>query len=481
MNLQNTYATLPDLFFQKINPVPVRHPEFVVFNFTLANELQIETKLFANSAGYFSGNDLIPGAQPLAQAYAGHQFGHFNMLGDGRAVLLGEHVDQHGRRWDLQLKGSGKTAYSRGGDGRAALGPMLREYMISEAMHALGVPTTRALAVVTTGETVERETTLPGAILARIAASHIRVGTFEYAATKGGPSAVKALADYSIHRHDPEALQTNNPYVTFYANVIKRQADLIAKWMNLGFIHGVMNTDNMSISGESIDYGPCAFMDEYNQATVFSSIDRHGRYAYGNQPAIAEWNLARLGEALLPLFDLNTDNAIKIAEEQLVKFVDHFRQSYLTELKTKLGLRKKIESDHILIEQLIASLETHHADYTNTFQVLMNEELMGPLQMTNFFMTDSMREFKKNWQNRLALEEGGHEQTLNLMRKTNPVTIPRNHLIEDAIIAATDNGNYQGMKDLVAKLQNPFDQNVDFKFRLPGGPGRGGYKTFCGT
>ena len=389
MQLQNTYKKLAKILHKQVQPQPVKEPRLVVYNEALADSLGIDglaTQDHSELAQIFAGNQMLPGSEPIAQAYAGHQFGHFNILGDGRAILLGEWIDPLANRWDIQLKGSGRTPYSRRGDGLAALGPMLREYLISEAMAALGIPTTRSLAVVATGEPVFRRAALPGAILTRISASYIRVGTFEYAFAVGGSTLVKALADYAIDRHDPKMnnvdvtdSRTANRYLLFLDSVIDRQASLVAKWMCIGFIHGVMNTDNMTISGETIDYGPCAFMDTYDPATVFSSIDHQGRYALGNQPAIAQWNLTRFAETLLPLFDSNETNALSLARESLATFKIKFKEYYYRGMGAKLGLLQVKDTDESLVEDLLKIMHEAQADYTNTFY-LRSEEHTSELQ-----------------------------------------------------------------------------------------------------
>jgi len=473
MKLQNTYLSLPSIFYHKINPLPVSDPKLVVFNEQLAEEIGLSAAELKNSPDIFSGNFIVPGSTPIAQAYAGHQFGHLNILGDGRAHLLGEIVDPKGQRWDMQLKGSGPTPFSRGGDGRATLGPMLREYIISEAMHALNIPTTRSLAVVTTGEIVDRESRLPGAILTRIASSHIRVGTFEFAALKGGVEAVKALADYSVSRHYPELVNSSQVYLEFLNSVIKRQAFLIAKWMNVGFIHGVMNTDNMTISGESIDFGPCAFMDEYDPRAVFSSIDQRGRYAYGNQPLIAQWNLARFAETLVPLLDDDQKAAIKLAEEALASFSELFQNFYLQGLRAKLGFEKIDLGDVNLIEQLFRCMTEAKADYTQTFWALTKEILHQRVEFQQWI---------KSWEQRVQAEGRSTDETIKIMKKNNPVVIPRNHLVEEALDEAVTNNNYVPFEALLKILKEPFNETTEnIKYRDPQPGHSSGYQTFCGT
>ena len=377
--LEHTYADLPQLFHSPATPTPVREPRLVAFNRPLAIGLGLDPEALESPEGaaIFAGNALPDGARPIAQAYAGHQFGHFTALGDGRAILLGEQITPSGDRFDIQLKGAGKTRFSRRGDGRAALGPMLREYVISEAMHALGIPTTRSLAVVTTGEPVYREGRLEGAVLTRVAASHIRVGTMQWASAHEDAEATRALADYTRARHYPELAESSDPYLDLFRAIVARQASLIARWQLVGFIHGVMNTDNMALSGETIDYGPCAFMDTYDPATVFSSIDESGRYAYGNQPPIAQWNLARLAEAMLPLFDPDADRAVERATEALARFPDLFNQHRLDGMRAKLGLFTQEDDDEALVNDLLAWMQRRSADYTNTFRSLTRGRLAG--------------------------------------------------------------------------------------------------------
>jgi len=368
-NLDNSYARLPELFFTSTNPTAVNAPELIILNYPLATSLGLNVQALQSQDGVavLAGNHIPEGALPLAQAYAGHQFGRFTMLGDGRAVLLGEQITPLGERFDIQLKGSGKTPYSRGGDGRAALGPMLREYIISEAMHALGIATTRSLAVVTTGETIIRETDQPGAILTRVAVSHLRIGTFQYVSKWGTVEDLRSLADYTLQRHFPDVDAAPNQYLFLLQEVIKRQAVLIAKWQLVGFIHGVMNTDNMALSGETIDYGPCAFMDSYDPATVFSSIDIHGRYAYGNQPHIAGWNLARFAETLLPLLHVDQAQAINLAQNAISEFSELYHHNWLAGMRAKLGIYNVETQDESLIEGLLNMMQKYGADYTNTF------------------------------------------------------------------------------------------------------------------
>lgn len=475
----NSYARLPQTFFTSQNPASVSSPKLAILNEELAQSLGLDTQTLQSEEGtaIFAGNKIPDGASPLAQAYAGHQFGHFTMLGDGRAVLLGEQITPTGERFDIQLKGSGRTPYSRGGDGRAALGPMLREYIISEAMHGLGIPTTRSLAVVTTGEEITRESYLPGAILTRVAASHLRVGTFQYAARWGSQEELRELADYAIKRHYPEIQDDENRYLSFLEEVIKRQAMLIAKWQLVGFIHGVMNTDNMTISGETIDYGPCAFMDTYDPATVFSSIDREGRYAYGNQPNIGVWNLARLAEALLPLLHENQEEAVTLAQDKLSDFAQVFESNWLEGMRAKLGLFNEEEEDKPLIKDLLDMMQKHRADYTNTFRALT----LDKLDETILNGTTEFTEWLERWKARLGMQEESRDSSIQLMRNSNPSVIPRNHRVEEALEAA-NNGDYSVMERLLGILSNPYEYSLEQQeyTTLPA-PSPRPYRTFCGT
>jgi uncharacterized protein YdiU (UPF0061 family) len=463
--LEHSYARLPQAFHVRIEPTPVREPQLVVLNAPLAESLGLNATSL-NDAGVFAGNALPPGAEPLAQAYAGHQYAHFTMLGDGRAILLGEQITPSGDRFDIQLKGSGPTPFSRRGDGRAALAPMLREHVISEAMHALGIPTTRSLAVVTTGETVWRqEGGLPGAVLARVAASHIRVGTFEYAAARRDKEGLRALADHTRQRHYPEL--EGGPTDLFEA-VMERQARLIAQWMHIGFIHGVMNTDNMALSGETIDYGPCAFMDAYDPATVFSSIDRHGRYAYGNQPHIAQWNLARLAEAMLPLFHEDEKQAVEIGNGLITKFEGRFKHHWLAGMRAKLGLFNQEDDDTALIQSLLDWMHETKADFTNTFRDLTRGSGGTP-------------EWHARWRERLQRQPQSADEAVALMRRSNPAFIPRNHKVEEALAAASNHGDLNPMHRLLTVLAAPFDHTQDWpEFSQPSDDTEG-YQTFCGT
>ncbi|WP_064199535.1 protein adenylyltransferase SelO [Brevibacillus brevis] len=479
-NFENSYTTLPKSFFSRLNPPPVRSPKLAILNERLAKSLGLNVEALQTEEviAMLAGNKTPEGAMPLAQAYAGHQFGHFTMLGDGRALLLGEQITPTGERFDIQLKGSGRTPYSRGGDGRAALGPMLREYIISEAMHGLGIPTTRSLAVVTTGESVYRESELPGAILTRVAASHIRVGTFQFAARFCSIEDLRALADYTLQRHFPEIETEENRYLLLLKGVIQRQAALIAKWQLVGFIHGVMNTDNMAISGETIDYGPCAFMDTYDPATVFSSIDVQGRYAYGNQPYIAVWNLSRFAESLLPLLHENEAQAVKIAEDALAEFSKLYHSNWLTGMRAKLGLFNEEEQDEALIENLLNMMKEHRADYTNTFRTLT----FNQPEETVLFGTSEFTEWHEQWKARLTRQPEDTDAVQQGMKKNNPAVIPRNHRVEEALEAAWKEGDYTVMERLLTVLSDPYaytPEQVEYT-TLPAESARP-YQTFCGT
>jgi uncharacterized protein YdiU (UPF0061 family) len=479
-NFENSYAHLPESMFTTIKPTPVRKPELIIFNEPLATMLGLDNKALHSKDGVqiLAGNEVPEGTESLAQAYAGHQFGHFTMLGDGRAVLLGEHITPQGERVDIQLKGAGRTPYSRGGDGRAVLGPMLREYIISEAMHGLGIPTTRSLAVVTTGETIIRETEQPGAILTRVAASHLRVGTFQYVAAWGTLEDLRTLADYTLQRHYPDVILKENRYLLLLREVIGRQAELIANWQLVGFIHGVMNTDNMALSGETIDYGPCAFMDMYDPETVFSSIDQQGRYAYGNQPGIANWNLARFAETLLPLLDEDQEQAIKLAEEEIADFKERSYHHWLTGMRAKLGIFNEEVEDVTLSEDLLDLMQKYQADYTNTFRALT----LGKLEESTLFGTAEFTKWHELWQARLSRQEQSKAASQELMRSSNPAIIPRNHRVEEALAAAVEREDYGVMERLLKALSNPYAYSTEQEeySALPEESTRP-YRTFCGT
>lgn len=479
-NFDNSYARLPKLFFTSLNPTPVRSPKLIILNDHLAITLGLDTQALQSEAGVavLAGNQIPEGALPLAQAYAAHQFGHFNLLGDGRAILLGEQITPQGRRFDIQLKGSGRTPYSRRGDGRAALGPMLREYIISEAMHALGIDTTRSLAVVATGEPVIRETQLPGAILTRVADSHLRVGTFQYVSKWGTVDDLRVLADYTLQRHFSYVGTDSDRYFRLLQEVIKRQALLIAKWQLVGFIHGVMNTDNMAVSGETIDYGPCAFMDVYDPATVFSSIDAHGRYAYGNQPYIAGWNLSRFAETLLPLLNANQEHSLELAQAAISDYAELYHRNWLTGMRAKLGIFDAEEQDEKLIEGLLDMMKKYRADYTNTFRALTLELS----ENMDWFAAPEFSQWYTTWQARLDRQQETRTSSYQLMKKSNPAIIPRNHQVEAALASAVHLEDYSVMKRLLAVLANPYAysaEQTDYsalpeRSDLP-------YQTFCGT
>lgn len=478
-NFQNTYAGLPKSFYTKTNPTPVRAPKLVLLNEPLALFLGLDAKALKEIEGVFmlAGNTIPPGAVPLAQAYGGHQFGHFSILGDGRAVLLGEQISSNGGIYDIQLKGSGPTPYSRGGDGRAAIGPMLREYIISEAMHALGIPTTRSLSVCLTGEPVYRQTMLPGAVLTRVASSHIRVGTFQYAAVRGTKEELKTLADYTSNRHYKNFKSADNPYLYLLQQAIERQASLIAAWQLVGFVHGVMNTDNMALSGETIDYGPCAFMDSYDPSTVFSSIDISGRYAYGNQPEMAKWNLYRFAETLLSLLDENEEKAITIAQEALSRFDGLYQSHYLAGMRAKLGLFSEEKEDAAFIGELLLLMYKYHADYTNTFLALTFDKI----NETVFHDKEDFMLWHQKWQARLSSQPQDKAACLELMKKTNPAVIARNHRVEEALSAAAKE-NYSPLLKLLDILSCPYAHSAkQAAYAAPAPQCDVPYRTYCGT
>jgi uncharacterized protein YdiU (UPF0061 family) len=479
----NSYARLPERFYARLAPTPVAEPCLVKLNVALARELGLDPALLASQQGVelLAGNRLALGSEPIALAYAGHQFGNFvPQLGDGRAILLGEVLDRDGRRRDIQLKGSGPTPFSRRGDGRAALGPVLREYIVSEAMMALGIPTTRSLAAVTTGEPVVRETALPGAVLTRVASSHIRVGTFQFFAARGDVEALRLLADHAIARLCPEIESEPQRYRALFERVIARQAELVARWMLVGFIHGVMNTDNCSISGETIDYGPCAFMDAYDPATVFSSIDHGGRYAYANQPRIAHWNLARFGETLLPLLADDTDAAIAIANEALGAFQPRFTQALVAGMRRKLGLSREEEGDAGLAQGLLDAMKAGEADFTLVFRRLDPESDAAARPL--FKSPEAYDTWALRWRERLAREPQDAAARRAAMRSVNPVYIPRNHRVEAALAAAVEHGDYAPFEELLEVLAQPFEEQARFAdYAEPPQPEQRVCQTFCGT
>ena len=486
LGLHHTYTTLPSHFYAPVNPTPVANPQLVVFNTRLAQELGLDAAAIErNAAVMFSGNQLPADANPIAMAYAGHQFGAFvPRLGDGRAILIGELRGRDGVLRDVQLKGAGLTPFSRSGDGRAVLGPMLREYLISEAMHAFGIPTTQSLAVVTTGERVYRDRVLPGAVLTRVAASHVRVGTFQYFAARDDQTALRELLEYVIARHYPAAKGADSPALAVLKEVSSRQAALIANWMLVGFIHGVMNTDNMAISGETIDYGPCAFMDEYDPKTVFSSIDHNGRYAYANQPTIAQWNLARVAEALLPLIDPHLEKAVTRAVEVIEPFTAQFDTLFLDGMRRKLGLTQPLEGDAELIRRLLTHMQNSRADFTLTFRNLarMTNDPADEPKLRELFSADSdIEAWLREWRERLAREPQTTTERATRMLAANPAFIPRNHRVEAALSAAED-GDYAPFHKLLNIVQRPYDEQPEVtEFSQPPQPSERVLQTFCGT
>lgn len=485
----NSYARLPEAFYARVEPTPVPQPQLVRLNRPLAEGLGLDPDALATPAGVdiLAGNRIPEGAEPLAMAYAGHQFGHFvPSLGDGRAVLLGEIVDREGIRRDIQLKGAGRTPFSRMGDGRAVLGPVLREYIISEAMAALGIPTTRALAAVATGERVYRERVEPGAILVRVAASHVRVGTFEYFARRGDHESVRRLADYVIERHYPHCADADNPYRALLDEVVARQGDLIARWMLVGFIHGVMNTDNVSIAGESIDYGPCAFMDTYHPNTVYSSIDMQGRYAYNQQARIGFWNLAQFAQSLLPLLGEDEDAAMTSAREALDVYPEAFEAAYHAGLRAKIGLAEEREGDLELALDLLKRMAEHKADFTNTFRRLSEVVADDPSTDRNvrvlFADPDAFDGWAEQWRERLAAETRDDAERRAAMRAVNPAYIPRNHRVQQVIDAATRDMDLQPLEDLLTVVGSPYEDHPDLaEHTRPPKPEEVVQRTFCGT
>jgi uncharacterized protein YdiU (UPF0061 family) len=469
----NSYTQLSQNMMSRTLPTKVKSPKIVIVNYELAKQLSLDFSSLNNEelAQLFTGNEIPKGSDPIAQAYAGHQFGHLVVLGDGRAIILGEHITPTNQRYDIQFKGSGRTPYSRGGDGKAALGPMLREYIISEALYHLNIRTTRSLAVATTGENVMRETVLPGAILTRVAESHIRVGTFEYVAIKKDLTTLKKLLQYSVERHYPEIKDLDKQAPEFLKLVMERQIDLITDWMRVGFIHGVMNTDNMAISGESIDFGPCAFIDHYDPKTVFSSIDHHGRYAFGNQPIIAQWNLARLADAILPLLDEDQNKAIEVGEKIIESFNEKYEKKFHEMMKKKLGFITDEPEDAVLIKELLDTMEKNKLDYTNTFRELMNENI------TN----ENLKDFYSKWTVRIDKQNRDKQEILTLMRKNNPVVIPRNHKVEESLKEA-QKGNLLSLNNLLNALKDPYTERGDLMlYQQPAPDNEKKYKTFCGT
>jgi serine/tyrosine/threonine adenylyltransferase len=485
---ENTYAALPANFFARVSPTPVASPRLIKLNRPLAIHLGLDPDRLSTPEGteILAGKNIPDGADPIAMAYAGHQFGHFvPQLGDGRAILLGEVIDADGVRRDIQLKGSGPTPFSRRGDGRAALGPVLREYIVSEAMAVLGIPTTRSLAAVVTGESVMRETPLPGAVLTRVASSHIRVGTFQYFAARGDTDGVRRLADHVIARHYPQAAKADRPYHALLEGVIARQAELVARWLLVGFIHGVMNTDNTSISGETIDYGPCAFMDHYDPATVFSSIDEQGRYAYANQPRIALWNLTRLAECLLPLFSDEQDKAISEAQLVLGEFAETFNTAYQAGWRSKLGLFTSRDGDPALVQDLLDAMTKNQADFTLTFRRL-SDAALDPAEDSSvrklFADPAAYDEWAVRWRQRIGDEPQSPAARRSAMRSVNPAFIPRNHRIEAVIEAAVNRDDFAPFEELLTVLSKPYDDQPTFAaYADPPEPDQRVLQTFCGT
>lgn len=479
-NLSNTYASLPKIFYSNVTPAPVRAPNIALFNDSLADALGLNSDKLNSTQGAaeLCGNALPPNSLPIAQAYAGHQFGYFTILGDGRAALLGEQTAPDGRVFDIQLKGSGKTQYSRGGDGKAALGPMLREYIISEAMHALGIPTTRSLAVVTTGEPVFRNAVLPGAVLTRAASSHIRVGTFEYAAYAAATDELKIFADYALARHFSGYEYFDNPYLYLLKETVSRQASLIAKWQSVGFVHGVMNTDNMQVSGETIDYGPCAFMDEYNPDTVFSSIDTAGRYAYKNQPLAAKWNLRVFANTLIPLIDGDASKATAIANDAVEEFDNLYHQNYMSAMRSKLGLFNQEKDDESLVFTLFDIMKKYGADYTNTFISLTFDKN----DIADIFKSDEYKQWNKRWKERLSRQAETSIMSQTMMKNSNPAVIPRNHRVEEALDAAVSNKDYSKIIKFLNVLSAPYSHNSSqSEYCVLPQKSAAPYRTFCGT
>lgn len=464
-NFNNTYSSLPKNLYSKLDPDPVKNPELVIYNKELAIKLGINGD---NMEKYLSGSNIPDGADPLAQAYAGHQFGQLNILGDGRAILLGEHITPESERFDIQLKGSGLTPYSRSGDGRATLSSMLREYIISFAMDKLRIPTTQSLAVVKTGESVYRENINQGAVLTRVSSSHIRVGTFQYVAMKGDLKLLKTFTDYVINRHYPGLLKVSNPYLELLESVMDRQINLIINWLRVGFIHGVMNTDNVSISGETIDYGPCAFMDIYDPKTVFSSIDRSGRYSFENQKIIGGWNLARFAETLLPLIDSDAEVAMSLVNKILTRYTVIFNERWIKMMALKIGIKNPKKTDIDLINKLLLWMEQNKADFNKTFRSLTSDIFLTLVEKSD----NNLKHWYEQWVKR--------KPDINLMKSYNPAVIPRNHIVEEVLSKACDN-NLKPLKTLLKNLSSPYSDIVDDYYKNPPDTVNKCYKTFCGT
>tara|TARA_B100000886_G_scaffold269362_1_gene193420 strand:- start:39 stop:1493 length:1455 start_codon:yes stop_codon:yes gene_type:complete len=477
-NFDNSYSRLSNVFKEHTNPVAVKKPKLVLINEDLAKELNLDFTKIDNDelSALFTGNILPEGSNSIAQAYAGHQFGHFTMLGDGRAVLIGEHVTNNNKRYDIQFKGSGKTAFSRNGDGRAALGPMLREYIISEAMHNLDIPSTRSLAVAKTGEEIMRDNPLQGAILTRVASSHIRVGTFQYVAARDKGDELEIFLNYVLKRHYPELVNSKDKALDLLNVLIDKQIDLVVNWMRVGFIHGVMNTDNMTISGETIDYGPCAFMDTYDPKTVFSSIDKMGRYAYCNQPIITKWNLSRFAECLIPLINQDQNQAIKDATKLINTFEKKYEERWMNMMRKKLGLQGTDDKDRFLILDLLTWMHQNKVDYTNTFCHLMDLKEYDD----DLYKDDNFQNWKKNWQTRLKLNNNTPKKYIEFMRSVNPIVIPRNHKIEESLEAANNN-DLEPFNKLLKILKRPYVDQANISDYLKMNRSSNEYKTYCGT
>jgi serine/tyrosine/threonine adenylyltransferase len=475
----NSYLRLPQILFKRQAPRAVSKPRLLMFNDKLALELGLDAEWLKSECGVqmLAGNVVAQGSEPIAQAYAGHQFGNFTMLGDGRAILLGEHLTPDGRRFDIQLKGSGRTPFSRGGDGLAAVGPMVREYIMSEAMHALGIPTTRSLAVIGTGDKVVRGQVLDGAVLTRVASSHIRIGTFEFAAAYGDSTVIRELLDYTILRHYPALPKDCSDALSLLEHVVERQAELVARWMLVGFVHGVMNTDNIALSGETIDYGPCAFIDSYDPATVFSSIDSIGRYAFGNQPAVAQWNLARFAETLLPLIAPDESDAVSLAEPVIDRFSTVFKRAFMAGMLRKLGLKEERPGDIELIESLLSIMHKNRYDYTVTFRRL-GKSLASDAPV----LPETPEQWQSRWIEQIDIQAGGRDEAAMLCAKKNPSVVPRNHLVEEALAAIDTSGNYDPVKKLLDAITHPFESGRCAE-RYELGPEKENpqYRTFCGT
>ena len=478
INFSNSYTNLNNKMFSNISPNGFINSEVVVLNSSLATELNIDIDFLKSEEGlsFLSGNTNAYG--PLyAQAYGGHQYGHFTMLGDGRALMLGEHITSSNKRFDIQLKGSGRTPYSRRGDGKATLSSMLREYLISETVNALGIPSTRSLAVLQTNEEIQRTNLEKGAVLTRVASSHIRIGTFEYAKVYGDKALIKELADYTIDRHYSQLNHVENKYQVFLHTVIKKQASLVASWQSVGFVHGVMNTDNVLISGETIDYGPCAFMNQYDPNTVFSSIDTNGRYAYKNQPYITSWNLSRFAESILELLDSDIEKAVEIANGELKKFEQYFNESWLLKMASKFGIKNPTQEDEIVIKEFLDMMNVYQTDFTNTFSLLTQ----GRFEDIIFYNTVEWNEWFKKWTRALGYRKTDVDERIQLMRASNPKIIARNHVVEEALENASKFGDYELFDQLLKKVQNPYDYTIDHGITFTSPSDDKNYKTYCGT